>query len=203
MDEAFKMFLGNFSIGTVGRCEVPASSIRRYEGRLPSKLINYWEEHGWAGYGDGVFWTVDPERYEGVVSSWLEETPLDAKDKFHVIARSAFGLLYLWGENTGPSLKIAAYASRYIERESLFVPNQLDKAVESFFMLKGVRDNDFCDMFTSAKKKLGVLESDEMYGFFPALTLGGRGEIEDIQKVKAVEHLVFLSQISDLQSYGF
>lgn len=40
-----------------------------------------------------------------------------------------------------------------------------------------------------------------MYGFVPALMLGGPGRLEHLEKLKAVEHLVLLSQLSELEPY--
>ncbi len=105
MDEIFSIFLETFG-GQVGRQEVPESSIYRYRDKLPNQLLTYWAEHGWCGYGDGIFWTVNPQEYDAVVASWLEGTKFETFDAYHLIARSAFGDLYLWGEETGASLKI-------------------------------------------------------------------------------------------------
>ncbi|AXM97914.1 T6SS immunity protein Tdi1 domain-containing protein [Pseudomonas plecoglossicida] len=63
--------------------------------------------------------------------------------------------------------------------------------------------NDFGDFFEPAKKKLGLLKVDEMYGFVPALAFGGQVAFANIEKVKAVEHLMILSQISALEPYSF
>ncbi|EGH49688.1 hypothetical protein PSYPI_47778, partial [Pseudomonas syringae pv. pisi str. 1704B] len=38
------------------------------------------------------------------------------------------------------------------------------------------------------------LKSDEIYGFVPALALGGPMELKNLQRVKLIEHLEFLSQ---------
>nr|EPB94940.1 hypothetical protein L321_15376 [Pseudomonas plecoglossicida NB2011] len=42
-----------------------------------------------------------------------------------------------------------------------------------------------------------------MYGFVPALAFGGQVAFANIEKVKAVEHLMILSQISALEPYSF
>jgi hypothetical protein len=42
-----------------------------------------------------------------------------------------------------------------------------------------------------------------MYGFVPALMFGGPDTLDHIEKVKAVEHLTLLSQITGLQPYSF
>ncbi|RMU47703.1 hypothetical protein ALP27_05220 [Pseudomonas savastanoi pv. glycinea] len=63
--------------------------------------------------------------------------------------------------------------------------------------------NDLDSFFEPALKNLGQLQSDEMYGFVPALALGGPVELKNLQKVKTTEHLMFLSQLSPLQDWGF
>ena len=202
MDEIFSIFLDTFG-GPVDRQEVPASSIERFRGKLPNQLLEYWAEHGWCGYGDGIFWIVNPQEYEGVVASWLEGTKFKTFDTYHLIARSAFGDLYLWGEKTGASLKITSILSRCITHTSIYTGEQMDKGLRSFLLSRQVDSNNYGDLFKPAKKKLGILRHDEMYGFVPAFMLGGPDTLEHLEKVKAVEHLILLSQITELQPYSF
>ena len=75
----------------------------------------------------------------------------------------------------------------------------LDQQMLTFFGYTKRAPNDFAALFTPALKKLGRLEHDEMYGFVPALALGGPSDLAHLQKVKAVEHLVILAQLSDLR----
>jgi hypothetical protein len=202
MDEIFSLFIEQVG-EPVFRQEVPPSSIERYKGVLPDKLLEYWREHGWGGYGDGIFWTVNPQEYEGVTASLIEGTPLENRDRYHIIARGAFGDLYLFGENTGFSVKILAHISRYRGSEYELTAADMDREVQSFFLSKDKASVDFDDMFEPAKKKLGMLEHDEMYGFVPALAFGGPCELSHLQKVKTMEHLILLSQISPLEPYSF
>lgn len=53
------------------------------------------------------------------------------------------------------------------------------------------------------EKKLGALKHDEMYGFVPALMLGGSEKFDNLEKLKAVEHLMILSQFAELEPYSF
>ncbi|WP_177435509.1 GAD-like domain-containing protein [Pseudomonas sp. Sample_22] len=202
MDEIFSIFLDTFG-GPVDRREVPASSMKRYRGKLPNQLLEYWDEHGWCGYADGILWLVNPQEYEGVVASWLEGTKFEQFDNYHLIARGAFGDLYFWGEKTGASLKITSVLSRYTARTSLYAEDEMDKALRSFILSRNVDSNDYGDLFKPAKKKLGPLRHDEMYGFVPALMFGGPDTLDHLEKVKAVEHLTLLSQIAELQPYSF
>jgi hypothetical protein len=70
-----------------------------------------------------------------------------------------------------------------------------------FFLAPSVEGSDFFSLFRRARRKLGLLKSDEMYGFVPALMLGGSEELENLEKVKIIEHLIFLSQLSPLKPF--
>jgi len=112
MDEDFAFFLENFG-PAFDRREVPEASLNRYRDKLPEQMLAYWQEHGWCGYAEGLFWTVNPEDYEELVDMLLEGTELAEQDRFHVLAKGAFGRLYLWGEATAGSLTIDTCLLRY------------------------------------------------------------------------------------------
>lgn len=202
MDRVFARFIQKFG-EPIDRQEVPESSIERYKGKLPNLLLEYWTEHGWCGFGDGIFWLVNPQEFEPVASSWLEGTKFKDLDNYHLIARSAFGDLYFWGEETGASLKISSIVSRSVTQTSVLSKDQSDKRVQGFLLSKEVEHNDFGQLFKPALARLGTLRHDEMYGFVPALMLGGSVALDHLEKVKAVEHLVLLSQLGPLEAYDF
>jgi hypothetical protein len=198
MDENFEYFLEKMG-PAFERRYVPDSTIDKFRGKLPDQLLAYWDEHGWCGYADGLFWTVNPQEYEPALDAWIEDTEFEDFDTYHVIARSAFGKLYLWGERTGSSLVIVAPGSFCIPRTSRFVGDKMDFSVQVFFGGRSKDENDFDGMFAGAAKKLGRLKHNELYGFVPALALGGSASIDNIQKVKAIEHLVILAQLEPLE----
>ncbi|KTB90247.1 glutamyl-tRNA amidotransferase [Pseudomonas syringae ICMP 11293] len=202
MDKVFARFLEKFG-APVDRQDVPMSSIERYRGKLPNQLLEYWTEHGWCGYGDGIFWIVNPQEYEGVVASWIEGTELEKRDTYHLIARGAFGDLYLWGEKTGFSLKITSIFSRCVIHDFEPTPEQMDRKLQDFIVSRKVDSNDVEDLFSQARRKLGTLRHDEMYGFVPALMLGGSASLDHVEKLKTVEHLILLSQLAELKPYSF
>ena len=202
MDEYFNCFVDEFS-PEIERQEVSDSSILMYQARLPEQLVEYWVQFGWTGYASGLFWTVNPQEYEALLCHWLADTVFYEQDRYHVIARSAFGDLYVWGEKSGYCLTISSLLARYTHRVSAFTDDQLDFGIKAFFLAMNPASNDFADMFQSAVHALGRLRSDEMYGFVPALALGGPIEFKNLQKVKTIEHLEFLSQLTPLTDWGF
>ncbi|WKB52329.1 GAD-like domain-containing protein [Eleftheria terrae] len=203
MDEDFEFFLENIGPPVSARL-VPKQVIEKYTGVLPSQLLTYWKEYGWAGYGSGVFWVVDPEEYQPVVKAWIDRTPLAQEDSFYVIGRGAFGRLHFWGRETGVALSIdAVHATAYLGSARLTGEKE-DLGIRAFFSRQDQDRND-CDddsgepLFERALERLGRLSSDEMYGFVPARAMGGNGSLTTLKRVKAIEHLVFLAQLVPLR----
>lgn len=201
MDEYFDSFLEDLG-PAINKREVPTASLERYRGHLPNKLLQYWQTYGWSGYADGLFWTVNPEEFEPVVDAWLGETPFMEEDAYHLIARGAFGELHFLGEQTGRMLRIVAVDGIMLPPSKCARQGQ-DFNIQIFFgsLSRGSHDIERKGgaLFNRALKKLGPLDHDEMYGFVPALALGGPAVLDHVHKVKAVEHLVMLAQLTPLK----
>lgn len=168
-------------------------------GKLPDQMLAYWQEYGWCGYADGLFWTVNPQEYDPVVEAWIGDTPFMEQDAYHIIARGAFGHLLFWGEQSGFTLKLFAPGSYVIPHKQSLSPSQMEFEAKAFFSIQNKPPFDFDDLFAPALKTLGRLNHDEIYGFVPALALGGPSTLERLQKVKAVEHLMLLAQLEPLR----
>ncbi|WP_426151545.1 GAD-like domain-containing protein [Pseudomonas sp. DC3000-4b1] len=202
MDEDFECFLKHVGDG-FDRRNVSDTSIRRYKGRLPDRLMEYWQAYGWCGYADGLFWTVNPQDYEPVVDAFLEGTDFHASDTYHVIARSGFGELYLWGEETANCLTIASYFNKYFYNGKALGRNEDPRAVSLFFAFQDIEYIDVSNLFSPALATLGRLKYDEIYGFVPALAFGGEPSLKRLNKVKDVEHMLLLAQLELLQHWEF
>ena len=183
--------------------------IKQFEDKLPTRLLNYWSEFGFCGWGNGIFWTVDPNDYSEILKLWLQGTEFEKRendgiDKYHVIGRSAFGRLFIWGEKSGNSLKIDPLYGMLFPTDSYeeFSSRGGDTTVDLYFATKKKNEMDEKDvegslLFDKASEKLGLLEPDEMYAFVPALALGGTNKLENLKKVKVIEHLNFLADLGE------
>jgi hypothetical protein len=207
MDQFMENFLGYEEFGPpFARRDVPPEKIEKFRGKLPDKLLEYWKEYGWCGYAKGLFWTVDPDEWEDALEDWIGETPFMERDAYYVIGRSAFGKLVLWGTKTGCSLKITApygFVFPAFDAET-FDRRGPDKALQLFFSSSSRNQYDLTDLnekplFEQALAKLGPLDHDTMYGFVPALALGGEPSLERLQKLDAHVHMSILSQVTELQ----
>lgn len=204
MDKAFSYFYTKSAFGPAENTQwVSAEILTCYKGLLPDLLLQYWEQYGWSSYGKGLFWLVNPAVYESVLDVWLRGTPFAGQDSYYVIARGAFGKLFIWGTKSGQSLTINAPLGQIFPKDSsTAVRNgKLDRLVEIFFTVqKDLPDfHDYRDqpLFNRALTSIGQLLPGEMYGFEPALALGGPADLKNLRKVDAITHLTLLAELGE------
>jgi hypothetical protein len=203
MNEYFSYFIEKFG-PTIDPIFPTPPQIASYAEAVPQSLVEFWSQCGWGGYSEGLVWSTDPGDLSSAVSSWLDGTELLAKDQYVVVARSAFGKLFLWGKHSGVNIRIDPLSSLITTSppNARISQGKSDLVIGSFFHSLKLDSLDFEDteekgLFKRALKKLGRLKSDEMYAFEPALAMGGMPRIESIVKVKMEEQLILLAQITE------
>ncbi|NUT80803.1 DUF1851 domain-containing protein [Pseudomonas brassicacearum] len=200
-DEDFECFIRVMGEATSHR-QVPGSHIAKYRGILPDALLTYWQKEGWCGYANGLFWTVDPDDYKYLLDIWLSGTEFLQIDNYHVIARSAFGTLYAWGEKYNQKIVVSCPTGSIVAlMNKLKVLNKdPDLAIQTFFAMSDKERYDLEDgrgdfLFDRALEKLGALDESEVYGFEPALFVGGTASLDQLVKCNLEVHLTNLRQI--------
>ena len=186
------------------RSPVPELSFKKFQRALPKQLLKYWRDEGWCGYGDGLFWTVNPEDYHGLVELWLADTPYEKIDEYYVVARTAFGKLHVWGAHNNRTLVIDCPANALvaIDKELRVPEDDPDLATQLFLATKSKKVCDLNDtegkgLFDQALEKLGPLAPDEVYGFEPALVAGGVNRVENLSKLNLFAHLAILRELAE------
>ncbi|MDC9581622.1 GAD-like domain-containing protein [Xenorhabdus sp. PR6a] len=203
-DDFFKCFIQDLGEATQHRA-VPAEAIDKWLGKLPGQLLYYWKHEGWNSYQDGLFSIVNPDDYEDIVDMWLEDTPFESIDSYHVIARSGFGKMFLCGEETGINLSISCIFNKITsDKNDIYKKDRktLDLDISSFFASKSAKTLDLkggskTGIFTKAVEKYGPLDENEIFGFEPAIILGGEIKLENVRKLDMHIHLDILRQFSD------
>lgn len=204
MDEDLQDLLSQLPIMTPRR-HPGVEYLEHLSAPLPAKLLAIWRDVGMGGFGNGMFWLVDPVEYSPVAKAWAEAVGLDGNGLW-IIARSAFGELFLWDESTTSIIEILArYQTIYrSDARTAPVPEHADLHLSIFIGMQNPDNLDFEDvseegLFRRALNKLGPLDENEMYGFEPALALGGMPVLENLRKVNAIEHLLLLPQLGDVE----
>ncbi|WP_249362606.1 MULTISPECIES: GAD-like domain-containing protein [unclassified Pseudoalteromonas] len=210
MNEYFEDFYDYAGFGPAIKTTMPSKeTLDFFKGKLPDRLLEYWQQYGFSGWGDGIFWLVNPQDYHEILQTWLEDTEFAKRenngiDKYYVIGRGAFGDLVVWGRASGQSLDINSNFGMLFPTDSTedLVEDGEELTIDLFFATMSKAPLDQKDinekpLFEHALKNLGPLEADEMYAFVPALALGGVNKLENLQKVKAIEHLNFLAELGE------
>jgi hypothetical protein len=207
MDKFFDNFFNYARFGpSIESIATPQTKVDKFRGKLPDKLLEYWQNQGWCGYADGLFWTVDPDEWEGELEDWIGDTPFMEQDAYYVIGRSAFGELFLWGERTGQSLKVLTPFGMIFPKfnDKQYQKDGANFALQLFFCgctreSMDMQDQQEKPLFERALAKLGPVSADTLYGFVPALGLGGEPKLENLQIVDAHVHLNIIAQMTDRQ----
>lgn len=201
-DESFSVFVEDFGEMT-DRVPVTAAEAERWRGKLPDQLLSWWQSEGRGGYRQGLFWLVDPALFQDLVDEWLEGSPLEGVDAFHAIARTAFGDLFLCGEQTGCSATVSVPLNALFSRQDRLrkkSARELDISIRAFLGLSpgdcDLKDGAGRPLFERALARLGPLAADEVYGFEPPLVAGGAARLDRLSKLKLDQHLTVLRQLA-------
>lgn len=204
MDEYFKEFLtGEGFSPIVDSVPVDNETLSYFSGKLPERLLRYWKEYGFSGFGDGIFWIVNPNDYQAIVDKWLAQTKLWGRENLYAVARTAFGEVYIRGDKSISTTIIDPHLNNILPGDfETPTPDKesLERSIGIFFEIKSKKSVDYADkneklLFQRCLKKYGMLEHDEMYTFSPALALGGTADINNIKKVKILEQLSMLCDL--------
>lgn len=209
LDEYFDGFMEDFG-EPFESTPITEEVINTYRDKLPERLFTYWRGVGTCGFGDGLFWMTDPTQYQEILDNWLEGTVFEERKDLSVIARNAFGVLYVWAKNKGIVLKIYPmtnainYFKENDKRSFSSEKNNEDWHMESFWGFTDLDEGDYEDtndkpLFERALKKFGRLHTDEMYGFSHSPVMGGKEILENLDVVKLEIYHDIAKQLGGVQ----
>ncbi|PIB11583.1 GAD-like domain-containing protein [Vibrio rotiferianus CAIM 577 = LMG 21460] len=173
---------------------------------MPKNLLTYWERHGWCGYNNGLYWTVNPNDYRDIIERLSAISQLDDPSENFVIARGAFGNLEIWNSKRGNVMSYYPVIGLLHQWHAEEMPEQSEEELELdmalFFESASSYRHDQVDeyeepLFERALEKLGPLAENEMYAFVPATCLDGKWLLENLQKVDITTHLEMLMDLEE------
>lgn len=176
---------------------------------LPGPLADMIEQMGFCSLANGLFYTCQPDDMRSILALVFGTDPDFSYKDCHVIGHSAFGDLYLWSDKY-QSFNINL-AEALIFCATLTNPDWKHTATPEHMaanMLPMIEEIDFVDqygepLYRRCQERYGRLEPGECYGFFPALAISGifgpHRMIENIRRVKAMEHFAILAQLDAFQ----
>ncbi|PJL68651.1 hypothetical protein B9Y61_11510 [Stenotrophomonas maltophilia] len=176
---------------------------------IPDQLRELFAELGFFFTLQGQLQTCHPRSLEGILDAVFGRDEQFNSTNCHAFCHSAFGNIFFYHDAFGIGEIECLHGSVVCATSA---PNEdtethLEIAIEIPFLLDAedidAYDKDDRRLFSKARKKLGTLAIGECYGFQPLLSLGGENTIENLEKVKAIEHLSILCQTQDFSLYEY
>jgi hypothetical protein len=157
--------------------------IEKYTDQIPSEVIDIWRQYGFGSVSQGYLKIINPDKLEKL----LEEVYTRFQEAIPLFVTS-MGDIIVWEKG------------RYLNLLN-FRRNDVNAISAGFdFFLEDLNDEEFLIdelkwvSYSNAVKKYGEPNFDECFGYVPLLGLGGSEKVENLQKVKWVEHIYLITQ---------
>lgn len=184
---------------------VSAAEAERYRGRLPDGLIDFWMRYGRGSYNQGHYWLCDPAKFQPVIDTIFNGDPEFAPKDMLIYSYNELGEFNAWHRTKRHVMVDFTFAKvtcappeSYIDKKTgLFLPDNLSIGLEMYYggYGTGLHDEQGEMLLPQAIERLGELGPGEIYGFVPAIRLGGDYKAHNLQKMDALAHMLFLAQI--------
>jgi hypothetical protein len=165
--------------------------ITNFEDILPAEMFQLWRAYGFGNYADGLIKVVNPAEYADSLYEWL-----GAEDPFKVpFLVTAFGDIFYYRKLSDRGDEDVCLLD--IHRRNIEICAYSLKDFFESFIVNKTKVNKLLKttLFKKAVSKKGTLEFDDIYYFVPALILGGKEDIKNIDKGNGIIHQLLLFQI--------
>jgi hypothetical protein len=177
---------------------------------FPSEIAHFIMECGTGIWLDGRFQLCNPFTFQPIIELLLQGDAELRPDRTAMLGYSAFGKIMAWNHDHG--LLHVDLPFLWASIDPIEPGGTPDQTVIAALM--GINDFDYgdCDeddveqeslLFERVRKAHGPLQLGEVYGFFPALELGGRAHVETARRVKALEHFAILAQLGPVTLFKY
>lgn len=189
--ELFASFLQKYP--PCGELQKPKQDFLKMASKVvPAELIGFWQQYGFGSYGEGIIKVVNPTDYMGSLYMWLGKADIT---KIPIMV-TAFGdiIYYRRLSETKDDICMLNVHYRKVEVLAYSFRDFLEKIIAD----KKIMDSLFYkDLYGQAVREKGTLQKNEIFFFVPALVLGGKQAIGNVDKGDAVTHMHLLFNLGD------
>ncbi|MBC1889206.1 DUF1851 domain-containing protein [Listeria booriae] len=165
--------------------QVTENMCTKYSGSVPNELVTIWREYGMGTLLDGYLKLINPDDFQDI----LEEGYFRSEVSIPIFATS-MGDIITWEDNR--YVRKLNYRMGTFEGIAAGFEFFLDDLASDYFKEK------YFDLvqYQEAVERFGEPTYDECFGYIPLLALGGAEKVENLQKVKLREHILFISALA-------
>ena len=158
--------------------------INKYKTKLPEEVVMIWQEYGFGTFYNGYLKVINPDDF--IVS--LEKSYFQGYVSIPIFA-TAFGDLITWEKNQFVGIVKYRYGDNDIISDGFefFIDDVTDGELDEEYLS--------ISQYNEAIKKYGSLEYDECFGYVLLLALGGKESVDNLKKVKILEHIALVTEM--------
>ncbi|SNT40405.1 hypothetical protein SAMN05444672_12010 [Bacillus sp. OK838] len=157
--------------------------IDKYKEKIPEQITEIWRQYGFGSILKGYLKLVNPDVFEEL----LKDVYIRSEDAIPLFATS-MGDIIVWEK--GRYLNLLNFRKGNVNVISAGFDFFLDDLNDNSFIVEELEWNPYPE----AVDKYGEPDFDECFGYTPLLGLGGPDKVENLKKVKLIEHIYLISQ---------
>ncbi|AEA15815.1 hypothetical protein BTB_c22470 [Bacillus thuringiensis Bt407] len=166
--------------------KVPESIIEKYSNTLPESLTDIWKEYGFGTTLNGFLRLINPEGYFEIV----KETYIRHQNTIPLFTTSMGDILLL--EKYGDKSYIIQL--NYRKGKSKVIASKFELFLRFLEEEEYLEEDMEWNPYSVAIQNYGIPTYNECFGYVPLLGLGGAEKVENLQKVKLIEHIYLITQ---------
>lgn len=163
--------------------KVSEELINKYTGKIPEQLLEVWKQYGFGSILNGYLKIVNPDEFQ----SLLKDVYFRSEGAIPLFATS-MGDILIWEDNR--YLMMLNFRKGTMKGITAGLKYFFFDLEEEEFMKKNMEWKPY----PAAVERYGVPDYDECFGYAPILGLGGPEKVENLSKVKLVEHIYLITQ---------
>ncbi|MDQ0497189.1 T6SS immunity protein Tdi1 domain-containing protein [Paenibacillus brasilensis] len=173
-----------FSSDFIPYDKIEGKTITKYRGKVPDELLNIWEKFGAGSIKKGYLKLINPDDFIDVLNTSYFRSEISVP-----IFTTSMCDIITFEENK--YLRLVKYRRGNFS----IIPTSFN------LFLSDLLDEAFCNrhldwgQYEGAVEKLGVPTYTDGFGYVPLLGLGGAEKVENLQKVRVLEHIQLITEM--------
>lgn len=156
--------------------------IEKYKDKVPAEVTELWENYGFGSIHNGYLRIINPEDYQEI----LKDTYRRYKEAIPLFT-TAMGDILVWEDNYLLSLNYRKHEVDVVAKKFKFFFWDI---FDDYYLCNALNWRPYPD----ALKQYGSPAFDECFGYAPLLGLGGTEKVENLKKVKLMEHIYLITE---------
>ncbi|WP_128102970.1 T6SS immunity protein Tdi1 domain-containing protein [Paenibacillus sp. DCT19] len=169
------------SLNFVYKEKIPTNVIEKYSSTIPVQLIEVWKEYGLGSLCNGYLKIINPDHYVELLQDTYSRANLAIP-----LFITGMGDILIWEDGYLMALNFRKHEVNVVGKNFRYFFADIN---DEYFLNKALDWSPYLE----AVEKYGEPTYDECFGYVPLLGLGGSEKVENLKKVKFIEHIYIVN----------